>query len=883
MQDIKSDKDLLKPLDRVLDPTLWQTEEDEDVGKMKLAEHDKIVKNDDDYQTLFWMPKLLSAATTGEDVLREMIDMIDFFFENEDEGDPFGGGSIILGGGDREAIQILGDFSENEAERTTRIEVVPKSEATKLTILGILKSHFLFCQLHDFELDDVIDSMQEGFFEEGDDVIVQGENGDNFYVIEEGRLNIVVDGNVVGEVKDGAFGEVAIMFNSPRTATIRAATDCVLWLLDRNFFRQAMVTSSSKQSEAITHFLSNIKLFQDLSTEQKVQMACTFTKQTFADGDYIITQGEIGEHFFVLFQGQVVCTKSLEDGTDLELIRLNSGAVFGERALIKQEPRGANVISVGTTECLVLNKVDFANLLEDLVDKMIAMNEFRILQGIPVFRMISDTKLQQLSKSWERSTLYPGNKILCDPETLFIVLDGSLISTTGQVFSTGKIIGTIEDGSGMTGSLSCHGKESIIQSVPRKSLDFLNEPNKYSDDDDDDDDDAKQNSPSAGEHGKGAAKQRKKVEKRVIRTESKLGAYGEAMVQDLEIVRPLGKGTFGQVYLAKHKATKIMVALKVLDRIALVEKRQAEYIIREAHTLQSLDSPFISDYYGVVLSPTKIFFMLEYVGGGDLYAHLYKNPDCPKEDYGGLSISTVAIYGAMILLALDHMHIQGIAYRDLKPENLLLGLDGTLKLIDFGFCKPIPFLNKNGTKQYRTYTLCGTPDYIAPEVILTQGHDKGVDYWSYGIVLFELLSCRTPFAARTQRRTFEKIVHSQKFLNFPKSFNAHAKSLIRKLLHPNPGLRFGNVQDGAEAVKKHAFFEELEIDFQDLLQKQVTMPYLPTESMDAPVMDLIDLELEGEDDDTMDDGEGGIQEDYGATIFNNIILNPLTMEDLDDD
>jgi serine/threonine protein kinase len=160
---------------------------------------------------------------------------------------------------------------------------------------------------------------------------------------------------------------------------------------------------------------------------------------------------------------------------------------------------------------------------------------------------------------------------------------------------------------------------------------------------------------------------------------------------------------------------------------------------------------------------------------------------------------------------------------------MLTGTNGFVKVVDFGFAKPVPYMNKGKELQYRTFTLCGTPDYMAPEVVLTQGHDSAADYWAYGIVLYELLCGCTPFSGRNQQRTFEKIVHSQKYLQFPQKFDSHGRTLIRRLLHHNASLRIGCLQHGCQDVKEHAFFLTQGLDFEKLIAKDMDVSFRPSE------------------------------------------------------
>jgi protein kinase A len=263
-----------------------------------------------------------------------------------------------------------------------------------------------------------------------------------------------------------------------------------------------------------------------------------------------------------------------------------------------------------------------------------------------------------------------------------------------------------------------------------------------------------------------------------------------------------------------------------LDKQALVEGKQQQYVKREVKALQSFRHPFVTEYYGVLMTPRKIFISLEYIPGGELWSFMY-GEDAPRGQYGGIDTVMAGLYAGTVLLALEHIHGQGYCYRDLKPENLLIAANGYIKITDFGFAKPVPFKNKQDQLQFRSFTLCGTPDYMAPEIVLTQGHDKSADYWAYGILLYELLCGHTPFEGRNEQRTFEKIVHSTKHLQFPRAFDPHTKSIIRRLLHPNPALRLGALQHGFDDIRNHAYFALQNVDFDRLATQDVTMPYIP--------------------------------------------------------
>lgn len=194
----------------------------------------------------------------------------------------------------------------------------------------------------------------------------------------------------------------------------------------------------------------------------------------------------------------------------------------------------------------------------------------------------------------------------------------------------------------------------------------------------------------------------------------------------------------------KNLQTQDHWAIKSLSKANLIERKQVDHIRNEVFILASLDNPFIVRQMGFYQDQFYIYMCMEFVQGGEFFSYLQR--------VGVLSCQHAAFYLAQIVLAFDYLHSYKIAYRDLKPENLLISSQGYVKLADFGFAKVI---------EDRTYTICGTPDYIAPEVLLSKGHDWAVDWWSLGVLLYEITIGRTPFMASTPMEMYEKIIRLQ--------------------------------------------------------------------------------------------------------------------------
>lgn len=199
--------------------------------------------------------------------------------------------------------------------------------------------------------------------------------------------------------------------------------------------------------------------------------------------------------------------------------------------------------------------------------------------------------------------------------------------------------------------------------------------------------------------------------------------------------------------------------------------------------------------------------VIEYIAGGEFFTHLRKA--------GRFENLAARFYSTQIILAFEYMHAADFIYRDLKPENLLLDKTGYLKVTDFGFAKKVTF---------KTYTLCGTPEYIAPEVLLNKGHGKGVDWWTLGILLYEMMAGQPPFVDEDPMGIYQQILAGK--VTYPRHFDRGAKSLIKKLLVADLTKRYGCLKGGADDVKKHKWYNGF--DWDALLNRQLPAPIIPT-------------------------------------------------------
>jgi len=300
---------------------------------------------------------------------------------------------------------------------------------------------------------------------------------------------------------------------------------------------------------------------------------------------------------------------------------------------------------------------------------------------------------------------------------------------------------------------------------------------------------------------------------------------GSLSLTDFDVGVTLGTGSFGRVRFVTHKSTGSFWAIKMLKKAEVIRLQQVEHMISEKNILTHLDHPFIVRLSGTFQDQKYLYMCLEYIVGGEFFTHLRK--------HGRFDQNASKFYATQIILVFEHMHKEDFIYRDLKPENLLLDKLGYLKITDFGFAKKVAF---------KTYTLCGTPEYIAPEVLLNKGHGKGVDWWTLGILLYEMMAGQPPFVDDDPMGIYQQILAGK--VTFPRHFDKNAKSLIKKLLVADLTKRYGCMKGAADDVKKHKWFQGY--DWEALITKQMQTPIIPkvADESDTSNFDLYPDSLE---------------------------------------
>ncbi|XP_063688261.1 cAMP-dependent protein kinase catalytic subunit alpha-like isoform X2 [Bolinopsis microptera] len=278
-------------------------------------------------------------------------------------------------------------------------------------------------------------------------------------------------------------------------------------------------------------------------------------------------------------------------------------------------------------------------------------------------------------------------------------------------------------------------------------------------------------------------------------------------VTEYDLLKTVGTGSFGRVMVCNEKNAEKYLAVKCLSKDCIMEKEQLEHTYSEYKIMGTIPPmEFLVNLLSFGQDNAYLYMVFEFVPGGELFSLL--------RSVGRIPEITATFYGAQVLAALQYLHNMDILYRDLKPENILFTANGYLKLTDFGFAKRC---------LGRTFTLCGTPEYLAPEIILCQGYHKAVDWWAFGVLLFEMVCGHPPFYSENPMEIYKQALEAK--VRFSCKLTKDCKELIRMLLMTDPTKRVGNLRKGVKEIVEHNFFKRLNLA--DIFDQKIRAPFVP--------------------------------------------------------
>jgi len=293
--------------------------------------------------------------------------------------------------------------------------------------------------------------------------------------------------------------------------------------------------------------------------------------------------------------------------------------------------------------------------------------------------------------------------------------------------------------------------------------------------------------------------------------------YGSTnTLRSFEVDRTLGTGSFGRVLMVRPKTvakgesdmTSTFMALKIIAKKRVINTNQFEHTVTEKNILFCMMNNFIVKMFDYFHDAKNIFFLLEFINGGEMFTHIH------KQKRRRFSPAQTRFFAAETVLAFEYLHNLDIIFRDLKPENMLIDCNGHIRVTDFGFAKRVTDI---------TWTMCGTPEYLAPEVIMNKGYGHGVDWWAIGVLIYEMRCGRSPFECADQVTLFKRI--TTRDFTFPRDFTNDEKLLIKGLLQPDLTRRLGCMHGGTDDIKNQLYFKS--VRWQTVYEMKAPSPYIP--------------------------------------------------------
>jgi len=688
------------------------------------------------------------------------------------------------------------------------------------------------------QLRELVRALKTVSYMKGDIIMKEGDKGTELFILCKGRaqisekdleLGVLIPGDYIGE-------EIASNFEQPVqwVHTVTAITEVICYVASQEMFKAVLnkeenhdllgdprvafstkrvprkdrlkwstIHPEGKQIDFILNAVKDTTMFSGLNEDECRAVVKQMTLRLVAPNTEVIKQGDLGGvHFYVIARGEFQISI---DGK--ELYTFDAGQCFGERALIQNAPRAASIECLALSRLWVLHRDDYRDTVAAEAQKGIE-ELVSFLSKLEIFKVFNRDNLITLAETFELKIYESGTNVFRqnDEADRFYLIKhghafmskkdkhGTLVKTA--TFSEGSYFGELALTTGTPRTATIRAKTDLTcLELTKKDFDSLLKPLSL-------------------------LFKKNPEEYEIITSTIYKETPGKFVEQKVDVIQPrvttplehlvklglLGKGAFGLVTLVQDARSRKTYALKAIRKADIVKRDQGQHIVNEKNIQMRLKTPFCVELFRTYKDKYRIYFLLEACTGGDIFALLRKRRRFSEKG--------ARFYAACVISAFDHMHARDIIYRDLKPENVVIHSTGYGKLTDFGFAKKV---------RDKTNTVCGTPDYIAPEVIIGVGHGRAVDFWALGIFVYECINGVAPFYSKKDMDCYKKILRSP--VRFTKRMSVESQQFVTELLKKKPSRRLG-IRKG-DVIHSQEFFTKRGWNWKAFLNLNLKAPYPP--------------------------------------------------------